>query len=79
MVLNYLEKFKVLQLAFQALNNMTPPHFSHLYIYPILYNKHADSSSQQWSVYHGSGWARVAKANKLQSILIPRTVSGRDE
>lgn len=71
MVLNCLEKFKALQLAVKALNNMTPPHFSRLYIYSILVNR--QSSSQQWSVCQGSGLARVAKGNKLQSVLSQRS------
>lgn len=77
MVLNCIEKFKALQLAVKALNNMTPPHFSRVYIYSILVNR--QSFSQQWSVCHGSGLARDVKGYKLQSVLSQRTVSGRDE
>lgn len=55
MVLNCVEKFKALQLAVKALNNMTPPHFSRVYIYSILVNRQSHSVNNGVSAM-GQAW-----------------------
>lgn len=56
MVLNCVEKFKALQLAVKALNNMTPPHFSRLYnIDSILVSRQSHSVNNGVSAM-GQAW-----------------------